>query len=68
LERIKKNKQEVLQKYSQSQRSHIHPLIKIIGEPHQPKCFEACAGCGDMTIGFTKAGFDVQWAVKTTNQ
>jgi len=67
-ERIKKNKQEARQKlkFSQSQKGGhtIHPLIKMNGEPYRPKCFEAFAGCGGMTIGFTKAGFDVRWAVE----
>ena len=43
----------------QSQKG-LHPLIK----PYRPKVFEAFAGCGGMTIGFTRAGFDVQRAVE----
>ena len=69
LERIKKNKQEARgrakKRLSQSQKmGDTHPLInKIKDEPYRPTCFEAFAGCGGMTIGFTNAGFDVKWAV-----
>jgi hypothetical protein len=64
-ETIKKSRQAALQKrleFNQSQ-TGLYSSIK----PKRPTVFEAFAGCGGMTIGFTKAGFNVQWAVENND-
>ena len=62
---IKKNKQAAVKKrleFNQSQKGHFSSI-----KPKRPTVFEAFAGCGGMTIGFTKAGFDVLWAVENND-